>query len=1018
MSNRIEINVIRGVTNVVEIKAVGPQGQKGDTGIINASDITGSVSLTGSLTVSSSIVDFTNAVVISGSTFSGSFVGDGSGLTNIVASGTISSSAQIATDISGAFTSVSSSLSSRVTANEVVTAKTLISSSAQIASDISGSFSTVTTLNRLGVGSIGSENAPVTSSYTVTVASKTQNHPYYDDGSGNGYLINGIESPYLNVYVGRSYKFNQVDNTNDTHPLRFYLDVDKNTAYTTNVSTSGTAGNAGALTQISITEDTPSILYYQCSAHGKMGNVIYVLGREFSTVSSSLSSRVTTLESGQFTNITASGTISSSGDLFVPEIKIRGNTFVDFHTPSDVFRIGGGGKPIQLFVPITASVNISSSANIFGLTGSFGKLIGDGSSLINLPSSGTGGIFATTGSIKSTTNDLQVTGSLDIDGIFKVSSSAAGLNVTSSGVDITLSQSTEFRISTHQGQVFTSPSDITDVVFDVRDISGDILFQVSGSGLISIPVGSLTSSATATASFGRFEGDGSGLTNVISSVPSGTVSSSAQIATEISGAFTAPSSSFSTRVTTLEAGGLSIPSGTVSSSAQIATDISGAFTTPSSSFSTRITTLEAGGGSGGSGGGNFSVDLDSAESTVTRAFATGSTTFTVTHNLNTEDIQAEVYRLSDKETIGWTIVRTSVNVIECSRAGNVADNLFRVVILKSGGVDGIFAVTGSSQNTTNNLQITGSLTVSSSIVDFTKATTISGSTFSGSFVGDGSGLTNIVASGTISSSAQIATDISGSFTAPSASFSTRVTANEVVTVKTLVSSSAQIATDISGSFTAPSASFSTRVTTLEASGGGGGSGIFVATGSSQNTTNDLQITGSLIISGSTLSTASLVVHGSGSTIFEVQGSVGSVFSIDDSLSGSLLVASDISGLPQFEVFSDGSITLGSAPKSLYTTAKINSTTANTQSVISLSTSSYDAAFFDYVVTSASNMRAGNVMSVWGAAGAGIQFTETTTTDIGDTSNIQLIVNVSQSKAHLQTICASAGWTIKTIVKGI
>ena len=981
MSNRIEINVIRGVTNVVEIKAVGPQGQKGDTGIINASDITGSVSLTGSLTVSSSIVDFTNAVVISGSTFSGSFVGDGSGLTNIVASGTISSSAQIATDISGAFTSVSSSLSSRVTANEVVTAKTLISSSAQIASDISGSFSTVTTLNRLGVGSIGSENAPVTSSYTVTVASKTQNHPYYDDGSGNGYLINGIESPYLNVYVGRSYKFNQVDNTNDTHPLRFYLDVDKNTAYTTNVSTSGTAGNAGALTQISITEDTPSILYYQCSAHGKMGNVIYVLGREFSTVSSSLSSRVTTLESGQFTNITASGTISSSGDLFVPEIKIRGNTFVDFHTPSDVFRIGGGGKPIQLFVPITASVNISSSANIFGLTGSFGKLIGDGSSLINLPSSGTGGIFATTGSIKSTTNDLQVTGSLDIDGIFKVSSSAAGLNVTSSGVDITLSQSTEFRISTHQGQVFTSPSDITDVVFDVRDISGDILFQVSGSGLISIPVGSLTSSATATASFGRFEGDGSGLTNVISSVPSGTVSSSAQIATEISGAFTAPSSSFSTRVTTLEAGGLSIPSGTVSSSAQIATDISGAFTTPSSSFSTRITTLEAGGGSGGSGGGNFSVDLDSAESTVTRAFATGSTTFTVTHNLNTEDIQAEVYRLSDKETIGWTIVRTSVNVIECSRAGNVADNLFRVVILKSGGVDGIFAVTGSSQNTTNNLQITGSLTVSSSIVDFTKATTISGSTFSGSFVGDGSGLTNIVASGTISSSAQIATDISGSFTAPSASFST-------------------------------------RVTTLEASGGGGGSGIFVATGSSQNTTNDLQITGSLIISGSTLSTASLVVHGSGSTIFEVQGSVGSVFSIDDSLSGSLLVASDISGLPQFEVFSDGSITLGSAPKSLYTTAKINSTTANTQSVISLSTSSYDAAFFDYVVTSASNMRAGNVMSVWGAAGAGIQFTETTTTDIGDTSNIQLIVNVSQSKAHLQTICASAGWTIKTIVKGI
>ena len=67
----------------------------------------------------------------------------------------------------------------------------------------------------------------------------------------------------------------------------------------------------------------------------------------------------------------------------------------------------------------------------------------------------------------------------------------------------------------------------------------------------------------------------------------------------------------------------------------------------------------------------------------------------------------------------------------------------------------------------------------------------------------------------LSSSAQIASDISGSFTAASASFSTRVAANEVVTAKTLVSSSAQIASDISGSFTAASASFSTRVAANE-----------------------------------------------------------------------------------------------------------------------------------------------------------------------------------------------------------
>ena len=41
------------------------------------------------------------------------------------------------------------------------------------------------------------------------------------------------------------------------------------------------------------------------------------------------------------------------------------------------------------------------------------------------------------------------------------------------------------------------------------------------------------------------------------------------------------------------------------------------------------------------------------------------------------------------------------------------------------------------QATTNNLEVTGSVTISSSVVDLIGATAISGSTFSGSFVGSG-----------------------------------------------------------------------------------------------------------------------------------------------------------------------------------------------------------------------------------------------------------------------------------------
>jgi hypothetical protein len=67
----------------------------------------------------------------------------------------------------------------------------------------------------------------------------------------------------------------------------------------------------------------------------------------------------------------------------------------------------------------------------------------------------------------------------------------------------------------------------------------------------------------------------------------------------------------------------------------------------------------------------------------------------------------------------------------------------------------------------------------------------------------------------VSSSAQIASDISGSSTTLSSSLSTRVAANEVITARTLVSSSAQIADDISGSFTSTSSSLSTRLATAE-----------------------------------------------------------------------------------------------------------------------------------------------------------------------------------------------------------
>ena len=54
----------------------------------------------------------------------------------------------------------------------------------------------------------------------------------------------------------------------------------------------------------------------------------------------------------------------------------------------------------------------------------------------------------------------------------------------------------------------------------------------------------------------------------------------------------------------------------------------------------------------------------------------------------------------------------------------------------------------------------------------------------------------------------------------------------------------------------------------------------------------------------------LIVQGSGSAILDIFGSQGQLFSVTDSLSGSLFSVNDISGIPIMEVFSDNTIKMG------------------------------------------------------------------------------------------------------------
>ena len=134
----------------------------------------------------------------------------------------------------------------------------------------------------------GSSSAPKI--ITVKVGSKTGNHPYPAGGSSssNAYFLDGLESPALRFSGADSsakyyYRFDQSDSSNSSHPLRFYLEADKTTAYTTGVTTNGTAGSSGAYTQIAVDSETPNILYYQCSSHGFMGNHATNIGNKINS---------------------------------------------------------------------------------------------------------------------------------------------------------------------------------------------------------------------------------------------------------------------------------------------------------------------------------------------------------------------------------------------------------------------------------------------------------------------------------------------------------------------------------------------------------------------------------------------------------------------------------------------------------------------------------------------------------------------------------------------------------------
>jgi len=150
-----------------------------------------------------------------------------------------------------------------------------------------------------------------TETYTVTVASGAL---YGGGGTGNVFYLNGLSNPPIQLLRGHTYIFDQADSSNSGHPLHF-----KNTGgsqYTSGVTVTGTAGQAGAKVTIVVPIDATEPSQYYCTSHGNgMGNLV-TIEESFAEIDvvGTVNKHQSGLTAGQTYFVQTDGTLGTSAD--------------------------------------------------------------------------------------------------------------------------------------------------------------------------------------------------------------------------------------------------------------------------------------------------------------------------------------------------------------------------------------------------------------------------------------------------------------------------------------------------------------------------------------------------------------------------------------------------------------------------------------------------------------------------------------------------------------------------------
>lgn len=185
------------------------------------------------------------------------------------------------------------------------------------------------------------------------------------------------------------------------------------------------------------------------------------------------------------------------------------------------------------------------------------------------------------------------------------------------------------------------------------------------------------------------------------------------------------------------------------------------------------------------------------------------------------------------------------------------------------------------------------------------------------------------------------------------------------------------------------------------------------------------ITGSLTISSSIPGQTVLQITGTGSTatapIVQIVGQTGGFVQVYDSNSGSLFSVNNNTGTAIIDVRSNGQTLIGSNTYQGMYDSTANIAFASPSQNLTLPgylTSSYNALWFDYSVSSGSYSRMGTLYSSW--SGSNISYNDITGsyTGVVPIDNITLVTRFSSSFVQITASAATNNWVIKGMIRCI